>query len=469
MVFSSLLFLIFFLPITLGIYYFLPKNFRNYWLLLSSLIFYAYSGLKFLLIFIGECIVNWFCGLMIFKTSNRSVKRTFLFSCIIIDLCILFIFKYFSFAVFNINELFHTTIPISDIVLPVGISFYTFQGLSYVIDVYRGAKSEKNPFYLSMYLSFFPQLIAGPIVRYQNISAQIYSRTQSLNGFTSGIRRFCIGFIKKILLANQLGTAAAFVFDNSLSYTFCSPILWIGAVAYTLQIFLDFSAYSDMAIGLGMMFGFSLPENFDTPYLAGSAVEFWRKWHMTLSSWFRDYVYIPLGGNRGSSAKTIMNLLIVWVLTGIWHGAGWNYLLWGFMWFLLISAERFLLHPESMSRFQKTVYRCFFILFVIVSWMVFRTSNIGESIGIILTLFNPASWSILPQLSVIRLLIGNYYLYFVFGILVSVGIPNRIILKMSSHSDCVAIISDMMIFVLSVLAVSFLVGESYNPFLYFQF
>lgn len=407
---------------------------------------------------------------MISKTANSSLKKFYLFACISIDIGILFAFKYLSFALSNLILLTNIDISIPEIVLPVGISFYTFQGLSYVIDVYNGSSAEKNPFYLSLYLSFFPQLIAGPIVRYTDISEQIRHRSVSPNRFTGGVRRFCIGLSKKVILANHLGEVSAFVFDNSIDLEFCSPIILLGAISYMLQIYLDFSAYSDMAIGLGNMFGFSLPENFDIPYLAGSATEFWRRWHMTLSRWFRDYVYIPLGGSRKTFSITIRNLLTVWLLTGIWHGAGWNYIIWGMMWFILIVAERFVFHPQSMSMLLKTLYRIFLVLFIVISWIIFRTQDIGTGADLIVSIFDPAKWSISSQISILKMLFHNYCLYLIFGLLVSLGTFARVYCYISDSGKRMAVfLTDISLLAMFVLSVSFLVGSSYNPFLYFQF
>lgn len=327
MVFSSPLFLFIFLPIVIAGYYLINQKFRNVWLLLVSLFFYAWGEPVYIFLMIASIIINYFSGLLLSKVLGEVKRKIVLVCSILVNLSALAYFKYCGFFVRNVNDLFNVNIPIKEISLPIGISFYTFQGISYVVDVYRNnAKCQKNILNLGLYISFFPQLIAGPIVRYEDFEKQILNRKESSDKFYSGVRRFIIGFSKKILIADQLSTLADSVFSrNGMS----ALAAWIGAVAFTLQIYFDFSGYSDMAIGLGKMFGFDISENFNYPYISKSIKEFWRRWHISLSTWFRDYVYIPLGGSRCKPIRSYLNLIVVFLLTGLWHGASWNFVAWG--------------------------------------------------------------------------------------------------------------------------------------------
>ncbi len=357
MVFSSVIFVFFFLPVVIIGYYLLPKIARNYFLLAASLFFYAWGEPKAVWVMVLSIVCNYVFGLLVGKAAgstddradgktgrliselagHKAGRKGLLVLAAAVNIGILFIYKYLGFATENLHAVF-SQVPILQITLPIGISFYTFQGLSYVIDVYRGEKPLKNPFTLALYISMFPQLIAGPIVRYGDIAAQLQKRSYNSTMFAQGIRRFSAGLAKKVILANQMGALADMIFDSDYS-VMGMGVAWLGTLAYTLQIFFDFSGYSDMAIGLGKMLGFTFLENFDRPYLSTSVSEFWRRWHMSLSGWFRDYVYIPLGGSR--KGNVYLHLMIVFLLTGIWHGAGWGFLIWGLWHGCFVMAERY--------------------------------------------------------------------------------------------------------------------------------
>ncbi|NLA85988.1 MAG: MBOAT family protein, partial [Clostridiales bacterium] len=337
MVFSSVGFLFFFLPSLLVVYYIVPRQFRelrNLVLLGFSLFFYAYGGPRFLILMLVSITINYICGLFVSDLHSNRTRRFFLSAAVVLGLGLLGWFKYSGFFAETLNAL-GTSLPIPHVILPIGISLFTFQSLSYVIDVYRGeTPTMKNPLRIALYISLFPQLVAGPIVRYSTIADQIGNRNESLTGFSEGAMRFVFGLAKKMLLANTLGLIAdkAFGLDGG---ALSSGTAWLGALAYTGQIYFDFSAYSDMALGLGRMFGFHFLENFNYPYIAKSITEFWRRWHISLTTWFRDYVYIPLGGNRCAKWKNIRNIVIVWFLTGFWHGAAWYFIFWG-IWFCVL-------------------------------------------------------------------------------------------------------------------------------------
>ena len=343
MLFSSSTFLFAFLPIVIFIYYVFLRNHRNLqniFLLIASLIFYAWGEVAFVFVMMLSIIANYFFGLFVSRAKNTNKKKLPLVLSIVFNLSILFVFKYLVFTLTNINALFGANLAIPNIALPIGISFFTFQAMSYVIDVYRGEEAQKSILNVGLYISFFPQLIAGPIVRYKTVAYQILHRKESFDDFSSGVCRFIIGMGKKVLLANSLAVVADAAFDGDIANTSAS-FAWLGAIAYTMQIFFDFSGYSDMAIGLGKMFGFKFLENFDYPYISGSITEFWRRWHISLGSWFRDYVYFPLGGSRvKSKGRLIFNLFVVWLLTGIWHGANWTFIIWGLMYFVLLVIEK---------------------------------------------------------------------------------------------------------------------------------
>lgn len=460
MVFSSTIFLFCFFPIVLIFYYnhfFKSIKFKNTVLIISSLFFYAWGEPIYVFLMLGSIFINWLFGLLVDKYRNRTQGKVALILSVIVNLGILFYFKYLTFTLENINLLFHTNFNTYNIVLPIGISFFTFQAMSYVIDVYRqDGEVQKNPLNVMLYISFFPQLIAGPIVRYQTIADQIKFRTENIEKFTDGIYRFMLGFFKKVFIANNVALVADDIFSRS---EISVSTAWIGAVAYTLQIFFDFSGYSEMAIGLGKIFGFEFLENFDYPYISKSVTEFWRRWHISLGTWFRDYVYFPLGGSRVSKPRLVFNLFIVWFLTGLWHGANWTYIFWGIFFFVLLSVEK-ITGIAKKPNFFGHVYT---MLFVIIGWVLFRAENIADAWRYLKTMFgfNHASVFDLQAASYLQ----NYGLYILVGIAFCFPIISLLKRKINISRNLLFVLA----FILFVLSVSFTIKGSYNPFIYFNF
>ena len=462
MVFSSLFFLLLFFPVTLAVYYLLPKRQRNLWLATASIAFYALGEPKLVLLFLAEILWNWAAALALAQIRSGPGKKMLLILCLMGDLGVLVLFKYSRFFLQCINNVAGTALTLPAFTLPIGISFYTFQAISYVVDVFKGEEP----------LSFFPQLIAGPIVRYRSFAPQLSGRQADWENVSKGFIRFCTGLCKKVLLANQLGILADHVFDSSIPETLCAPMLWLGALSYSLQLFFDFSGYSDMAVGLGAMFGFCLPENFNNPYLARTARDFWTRWHITLSAWFREYVYIPLGGSQSGRRKTVQNLLIVWTMTGLWHGANWTFLLWGLCWGLILIFERFCIHPDTRGFWAQIFYRMFIGVATVLLWTVFRSQTVFSALTMLRQLFSISAWNLtMSQLPILRMWWHEIWLYFLAAFLIALRIPRRMYtilpqeteplwlegLKIAGLTGC------------TILAFSFLVNGSYNPFLYFQF
>ena len=393
MLFSSLVFLWLFLPLVLILYRLLPAPCKNALLLAASLLFYAWGEPKYILLMLGSITLNYLGGLLLARLRGRA-KTAALVLVVAANLALLGYYKYYSFAGDTLAALLHRQVlPVREIALPLGISFYTFQAMSYIIDLYRGSiRLQKNWFLLALYISFFPQLVAGPIVRYSEVEAQLRSRTADLTGFCYGIKRFLYGLSKKVILSNCFAARADEVFGLSPELV-STPLAWLGALYYTLQIYYDFSGYSDMAIGLGRMFGFHFLENFNYPYISKSVTEFWRRWHISLSTWFRDYVYFPLGGSRVSSkAKHIRNLFVVWLLTGIWHGANWTFIAWGLFYFVLLVLEKY----GHLGRGWPAVCRWLFtFLMVNFAWVLFRADSLGEAAGFLAAMFGRGAglWS----------------------------------------------------------------------------
>ncbi|MBR0596747.1 MBOAT family O-acyltransferase [Sinanaerobacter chloroacetimidivorans] len=482
MLFSSLIFISCFLPAVLAVYYTLLRNRRkaqNVFLLLASLGFYAWGEPWFVLILVGSIIGNWIFGLWIDRSRENKMRCRWIITFMaIFNLSIIFVFKYLMFTLNNINKLFGTELPIPVIMLPIGISFFTFQAISYVLDVYRGhGQAQKNPLNVGLYISFFPQLVAGPIVRYETIAKQIMNRKETLEGFSQGVCRFLFGFGKKVLLANNFAIIADKAFSlpgDELSVSFA----WLGAIAYTLQIYYDFSGYSDMAIGLGKMFGFEFLENFNYPYISKSISEFWRRWHISLGTWFRDYVYFPMGGSRVSSKwRMIFNLLVVWGLTGLWHGANWTFICWGLMYFVLIAAEKSF-HFDSLGEghigaaILKRVYTLFM---VIVGWVLFRAATIGNAFAYLSSMLLLSGNRFMDVNTAVYLAENKYFL--IFGILFSMPIYHVLIKWAEARvhsgnrlvSGIINTVYPLGLMVLFLVALSYLVKGSYNPFIYFNF
>ena len=461
MVFSSITFLFYFLPIVLDIYYLVPKKAKNIVLLISSLIFYFYGEPKYLLLMIISIIISYIFGLLIDK--YRKNAKVLLAMFLIISLGLIMYFKYIDFIIGNINLLLQNKLDFMHVALPIGISFYTFQMISYVIDVYKNkAKVQKNILKLAMYVALFPQLIAGPIVRYTTIEEEIENREHSFSKFSLGIRRFVIGLGKKVLIANVLGELAQLMLTSTeqsvLGY-------WLYAISITLQIYFDFSGYSDMAIGLGKMFGFDFFENFNYPYISCSITEFWRRWHMSLGSWFRDYVYIPLGGNRVSTIKWLRNIMVVWMLTGLWHGASWNFVIWGVGFGILLVLEKVFL-SKYLEKLPKFISRLYVMFIVMISFIIFSGENVTQIISNISGLFGVNNIQITTAESIYYL--KSYLIIIILGIIGSTPILKNIVTskKIEKISN---IIEPVFLIVVLVVCVAYTVDGSFNPFLYFRF
>ena len=473
MLFSSLVFLFVFLPLLLIIYYVSPMRFRNYILLFFSLIFYAWGGVSYSVILIASVVINYVFVKQLEK--NTTKKKKWLVAGLVFNIFVIAVFKYLDFAIENINAIgaYFTkdfpNLPLKHIVLPLGISFFTFQQMSLLWDVYREEKPQKNSFSdIALYISLFPQLIAGPIVRYNDIANQMKSRTESIVLFRSGVQRFLVGLFKKIILANSCGEMAAMIMDTPID-NINTPIAWLGIVAYSFQIYFDFSGYSDMAIGLGRMFGFDILENFNFPYISQSIQEFWRRWHISLSSWFRDYVYIPLGGNRKGGYKTYFNLSIVFLLTGIWHGATWSFVLWGLFHGLFLIIEK-LGFGKILKKLPQIVRWAYTILIVMLGWVLFRIEEINDAINYIGKLFGAGASNnahLISYLNYERILILVLAVLFSSTIfkkgrtlLDKYNITNTILYKTSADFSLIAM------FIYTVIYIN---SGSYNPFIYFRF
>ncbi len=471
MVFSSLLFLFRYLPIVLLLYFICPKKLRNALLFVVSLIFYAWGEPVYVVLMLFSTIVDYTHGIMVayFKNiGNMKAARKVVASSMIINLALLGYFKYSDFFIGTVNSLFGASIPLLEVGLPIGISFYTFQTMSYTIDVYRGdAEVQPNIISFGAYVALFPQLIAGPIVAYKTVAEQLNVREENFDSFGYGVKRFVTGLGKKVLLANSAGMLWDTVLAEELSKL---PVLtaWIGILAYTFQIYFDFSGYSDMAIGLGQMLGFRFLENFDYPYMSKSITEFWRRWHISLGSWFRDYVYIPLGGNRKGPAKQIRNICVVWLLTGLWHGASWNFVMWGvYFGIILIIEKLFLLN--KLKKAPAFVGHIYTMLLVIVSWVIFAIEDMGR-IGQYLGAMFGAGGALFDSTS-LYLLATNAILLVILAV-ASTTIPKTLAGKVMDRlgdKPAAAVVQNAAFVGIIVVSVSYLVAATYNPFLYFRF
>ena len=456
MVFSSLLFLFWFIPIFFIVYYLVPGKIKNPVLFLGSIIFYGWGEPKYLILLLVSITVNWLAGILIGRFRGRADKAV-LICAIVFDIGMLFFFKYINFFIENINAVSGASIGKVNITLPLGISFYTFQIMSYVIDLYRGkVEVEKSFINLGTYLCMFPQLIAGPIVVYSNVSQGLKERHIGLPDVEEGLKIFTLGLASKVLIANNAG--ALWKELEEIGYVnLSSPLAWLGMLAYTLQIYFDFNGYSMMAIGLGRMLGFEFPKNFNLPYTSLSITEYWRRWHMTLSGWFRDYLYIPLGGNRVGKGRMVFNLFVVWFATGFWHGADWNFILWGLYFFVLLMIERsgykgFLLR-------HKVVARIYSLLAIGFGWMLFAISDLKQ-LGIYLSRLFTGGMS-----SEVLFYIRNYGFILILGCILSSGIGNKIYAGIKDKAAvCIPLLTAIFI-----LCVAYLADASFNPFLYFRF
>lgn len=464
MVFSSLVFLFAYLPITLLIYYLVPRQGRNIFLFIINLVFYGWGEPTLVLLMVFNIFFNYMGGWLVDKyRQDAKKKKLFLILTCILDIGILAVFKYTGMITETLNLLPFLNIPSLEISLPIGISFYTFQTMSYVIDVYRDdAPVSKNFINFGTYVALFPQLIAGPIVRYKDVAYQLTHRRETLDQFTTGVKLFMVGLGKKVLIANQMGNLTTSVFattdENGVLGT------WIGIIAYTFQIYFDFSGYSDMACGLGNMLGFEFLKNFNYPYVSKSITEFWRRWHISLSTWFKEYVYIPLGGNRKGTKRQIINLLIVWGLTGLWHGASWNFLLWGLYFGLLLILEKFVL-KKLLDKLPSVIQHIYSLFFVIIGWGIFYFTDIKQLGSFFADLFNFSNGIIGSQALTLLL---SYLPILIVAAIASTPLGSKIY---NRFKDTKFIWIPEVLFCVIILAISTasLVNQSYNPFLYFRF
>ena len=465
MLFSSIPFLYYFLPLVLAVYFLTPARFRNAVLLLASLIFYAWGEPKYVLLMLASILSGYGFGLLQERYRGQKGAKLVCGLSVAVSLSFLLYFKYADFFLENFNAATGLGVPLLRIALPIGISFYTFQIISYTVDVYRGEPAQKNLIHLAAYVAMFPQLIAGPIVRYSDIAQQLEHRSHSTALAAEGVRRFLIGLGKKILIANQLGELCS-VFRASDEKSVLFYCLY--AVAFALHIYFDFSGYSDMAIGLGKVFGFHFLENFNYPYISASITEFWRRWHISLGTWFRDYVYIPLGGNRVGRARQLLNILVVWMLTGFWHGAAWNFVVWGLMFAVLLIMEKlWLLKPLSKCRPLAHLYVVFF---VVISFVIFNAENMGQALSDIGGLFGAGGIPLVSAEAVYCL--RSFALVLILAVLGATPLLRNGLVRLSQYPTAGKVLNALepfTLFVLLLVMTGYLVDGSFNPFLYFRF
>ena len=458
MLFSSIPFLYYFLPAVLLVYFLVPSRLRNGVLLLSSLIFYGWGEPKYVVLMIATIAAFYLCGLAIDRAKSQRVKKVWLTVAVVVGIVLLTVFKYADFFLQSFAAVTGLSLPLLKLALPIGISFYTFQCLSYAVDVYRGnAAAQKDPIAFGAYVALFPQLIAGPIVRYVDIARELENRTLTLDDAMAGVRRFLVGLGKKVLLANQLGLLTEVFRDSSEKSILFH---WMYAVAFMLHIYFDFSGYSDMAIGLGRVFGFHFIENFNYPYLSKSITEFWRRWHMSLGSWFRDYVYIPMGGNRVSRGRWVFNILVVWMLTGLWHGASWNFVLWGLLFALMLLLEKWI---PALQQLPELLRRGYVLLIVMLSFVLFNAADLHQAAGDVAGLFG--GYPLLNRESVYYL--RSYAVVFIVSIVGATPLVKTVASRIPKKAA--AVLEPMVLLALLLTCTAYLVDGSFNPFLYFRF
>lgn len=473
MVFSSPVFLFAYLPLTLAVYYLMPLRWRNLALFLLSLVFYGWDKPIYIPVMLFSVTVSYLCGFPIgkYRDRDRHRARVWLVVSLVLNLSVLVFFKYTNFIIENLRlipPLAGVLHPLEWLELPIGISFYTFQIMSYSIDLYRGEnETQRSYIAFGTYVALFPQLIAGPIVRYRDVDRQLLSRTHTVDRFASGVRRFAVGFGKKILLGDALAAVYAYL-STAADFEFTILSGWLMVATYTLHIYFDFSGYSDMAIGLGRMFGFEFPENFRYPYMASSITDFWRRWHITLSTWFREYVYIPLGGNRRGRARQYFNLAVVWLLTGLWHGASWNFVLWGLFYLILLVAEKaFLLRLLERNRLTRVLGHIGALLLVGIGWMIFDHTDLGKAFRIIGGLFGigtagvaaaTVSWQALRLLPLLAVSVAAATPY-----------PTRLWNRLTGRRPALTVLEPVLLVAVLALSVACAVRSDYSPFLYFNF
>lgn len=477
MLFPSVEFIFAFLPIVLTVYFILLRRnvlLKNIWLFAASLFFYAFGEGSFILLMLGEILLDYLLALFLNRSQKRWARRALLSIAIISNIGILGIFKYASFVCVDILHLPTDAVGIAaDIHLPLGISFFTFQALSYVLDVYMGKVDATGSFLnVGLYVSFFPQLVAGPIVRYTDIADAINNRKESIDGFSSGVVRFLIGLSKKVLIANNMALVADAAWKLIIGDRLEASVAmaWLGAISYTLQIYFDFSGYSDMAIGLGKIFGFDFPENFKHPYIATSLTEFWRRWHISLSSWFRDYVYIPLGGSRRGEARTYINLMIVWLLTGIWHGANYTFVVWGLLYGILLMIEKVLCAHKAIrkqSLIQRIAGRIYTMIVVTLAWVIFRSDSINDALIYILGMFGRGSGKLVDRVFVAYL--KQNICFYIPAIIGCMPILESLELKFGEKNPIYNVAFGATVLAGFVISVSYIINNGYNPFIYFNF
>ncbi len=473
MLFSSATFIFYFLPAVLIVYYFLLRKSRiaqNVFLAFVSLFFYAWGEPKFVLVMLLSIVANWFFGFIVHISKSKkkpALAKLCVAASVIFNLSILFVFKYLTFTGTIINDIFNKSLNIPEIALPIGISFFTFQAMSYVIDVYRGnGEAQKNPINVGLYISFFPQLIAGPIVRYETVAYEIKYRKETANDFFEGFVRFVIGLAKKVLIANSFSVFADTAFASAGANSVVGS--WFGAICYTFQIFFDFGGYSDMAIGLGKMFGFHFLENFNYPYTSHSISEFWRRWHISLGSWFRDYLYFPLGGSRVKKPRLIFNLFVVWFATGVWHGANWTFIVWGLMYFVLLAFEKLTgLDKVQWKKTGKIFSWIYTMLFVILGWVIFRADTLSEAFKYIGNMFGIESAGLVTAIDVRDLI--NTWIYTLCAVLFSMPIANAFKGKIDFDKWGWQVVKCIVVVLLFVFSVASVTSSSHNPFIYFNF
>lgn len=469
MLFPSKIFLFVFLPVVLSIYYGLlrkTKEVKNIFLLLASLFFYAWGEPVYIWLMIVTILANYVYGILVNASRGKKIQSyIFLILMVLTNLGILGYFKYYRFTVLQINRFLHTSFTVPEIALPIGISFFTFQAMSYVFDVYRGkGHVQMNPLKVGLYIALFPQLIAGPIVRYESIADQIDNRKENIDDFRKGVSRFITGLIKKVIIANNMAHIAdgVFAFVNGTGFHGSIMLAWLGAICYTLQIYFDFSAYSDMAIGLGQMFGFHIDENFNYPYIAHNITDFWRRWHISMQTWFRDYLYIPMGGSRVGTGRKYFNIFIVWLCTGIWHGANWTYLAWGMLNLIILLFEG----ATGLNKKKKWWGHIYALVCICISMVVFRSTGLGTAKSYIFAMFgigaNGIAGAALVQF------IRQYWLYIIMGVIGAMPVVPYMDKKYGEKAWWNGVYTVMAV-LLFVFALTFIFSNAYSPFIYFNF
>lgn len=467
MIFSSLSFIIIFLPLVLLFYYIVPTKFKNLILLIFSLIFYYIGEQNYVFLMLLSSFIAYISGVLLSRIKKKRLRKIVLSLAIIINIGLLGYFKYFNFLLESFSQFYKFTYNKLDIILPLGISFYTFQAISYIIDVYRGAKIQKSYLNFATYLTFFPQLIAGPIVRYEDISKEIEASSRKINLelFTSGIKRFCFGLAKKVLIANVLYELLV-LYNGASRHTFI--FAWTVGIIIPLQIYFDFSGYSDMAIGLGRMLGFHFIENFNYPFISTSTTEFWQRWHISLGTWFRDYIYIPLGGNRVKIARHIFNILLVWLLTGLWHGAAYNFIIWGLYYGVLLILEKYI-YGKFLKK-HKALGHIYFALITVIGFEIFNATSLSNFTKSLLELLNIGTSDITNIVSSYYL--KSYLIVILLAVVLSTPLLKNIYLhlkKAKKYDNLINIVTSIFCIILLILSISYIVDGSYNPFLYFRF